>query len=83
MMMARSHLSVRMQPFFITLSERYVCIGHMMSDVPLDPQLAKLLLVSPDYHCSNEILSIVAMLSVPQVFMRPKVRPQNTVLASS
>jgi pre-mRNA-splicing factor ATP-dependent RNA helicase DHX15/PRP43 len=40
--------------------------------MPLDPQMAKLLLVSPDYSCSNEILSIVACLSVPAIFMRPK-----------
>eukprot|EP01041_Mallomonas_annulata_P008273 gene8273-17023_t len=47
-------------------------MGHMMSEMPLDPQLAKMLLSSPEYHCSNEMLSIVAMLSVPSIFMRPK-----------
>ena len=47
-------------------------IGHQMSEMPLEPQLAKMLLVSPDYDCSNEMLSIVAMLSVPNIFMRPK-----------
>lgn len=43
-----------------------------MSELPLDPQMAKMVLASPDYGCSNEILTIVSMLSVPQVFMRPK-----------
>ena len=43
-----------------------------MSELPLDPQLAKLLLTSAEYKCTNEMLSIVAMLSVPNVFMRPK-----------
>ena len=47
-------------------------LGHKMSEMTLDPQLAKMLLISPDYSCSNEMLSIVAMLSVPNVFMRPK-----------
>lgn len=47
-------------------------LGYQMSEIPLDPQLAKLLLVSPQYGCSAEILSIVACLSVPQVFMRPR-----------
>ena len=47
-------------------------VGHRMADMPLDPQLAKMLLVSPENNCSNEMLSIVAMLSVPSVFMRPK-----------
>jgi pre-mRNA-splicing factor ATP-dependent RNA helicase DHX15/PRP43 len=46
-------------------------IGYQMSELPLDPQLAKLILVSPDYGCSAEIVSIVACLSVPQIFLRP------------
>lgn len=45
-------------------------LGNKMSELPLDPQLAKVLLASPDYGCSNEVLSIVAMLSVPQVRAR-------------
>ncbi|CAM9961266.1 unnamed protein product [Heterosigma akashiwo] len=47
-------------------------LGNRMSEVPLDPQLAKMLLAAPEYHCSNEILSIVSMMSVPQIFLRPK-----------
>lgn len=38
-----------------------------MSELPLDPQMAKMVLSSPDFGCSNEILTIVSMLSVPQV----------------
>ena len=38
-------------------------LGHMMADFPLDPQMAKMLIVSPEFKCSNEILTIVAMLS--------------------
>jgi len=47
-------------------------LGYQMSELPLDPQLAKLILSSPDYGCSAEIVSIVACLSVPQIFMRPR-----------
>jgi pre-mRNA-splicing factor ATP-dependent RNA helicase DHX15/PRP43 len=47
-------------------------IGYQMSELPLDPQLSKLLLVSPEYGCSSEIVSIVACMSVPQIFMRPR-----------
>jgi len=47
-------------------------IGSMMAEFPLDPQLAKMIIASPQYNCSNEILSITAMLSVPQCFLRPK-----------
>ncbi|CAL8140089.1 unnamed protein product [Orchesella dallaii] len=46
-------------------------LGAMMAEFPLDPQLSKLLITSCEYNCSNEILSIVAMLSVPQCFVRP------------
>jgi pre-mRNA-splicing factor ATP-dependent RNA helicase DHX15/PRP43 len=47
-------------------------LGYQMSELPLDPQLAKLILVSPDYGCSSEIVTIVACLSVPQLFLRPR-----------
>ncbi|KAH9848244.1 pre-mRNA-splicing factor ATP-dependent RNA helicase PRP43 [Lenzites betulinus] len=46
-------------------------LGAMMADFPLDPQMAKMLIVSPEFNCSNEILTIVAMLSVPNVWLRP------------
>ncbi|CAI5443918.1 unnamed protein product [Caenorhabditis angaria] len=42
-----------------------------MAEFPLDPQLAKMLITSTELNCSNEILSITAMLSVPQCFVRP------------
>lgn len=38
-------------------------LGSMMSEFPLDPQLAKMVIASTDHSCSNEILSITAMLS--------------------
>lgn len=47
-------------------------IGRLMSKLPVEPQLAKMLLSSPERKCSNEIISIVAMLSVAEPFIRPK-----------
>ncbi|XP_064466318.1 putative pre-mRNA-splicing factor ATP-dependent RNA helicase PRP1 isoform X3 [Ornithodoros turicata] len=38
-------------------------LGSIMAEFPLDPQLAKMLITSCDYNCSNEALSITAMLS--------------------
>lgn len=38
-------------------------LGSMMAEFPLDPQLAKMVIASCDFTCSNEILSITAMLS--------------------
>ncbi|KAH9362667.1 hypothetical protein HPB48_001236 [Haemaphysalis longicornis] len=46
-------------------------LGSIMAEFPLDPQLAKMLITSCEYNCSNEALSITAMLSVPQCFVRP------------
>jgi len=47
-------------------------LGRQMSDFPVDPQLAKMVVTSPDYGCSDEIVTIVACMSVPQIFLRPK-----------
>eukprot|EP00884_Botryococcus_braunii_P018562 jgi/Botrbrau1/538/Bobra.0010s0013.1 len=47
-------------------------VGKMMAEFPLDPQNSKMVVASPQFRCSNEILSITAMLSGPNVFMRPR-----------
>eukprot|EP01120_Amphizonella_sp_Union-15-10_P015582 TRINITY_DN8051_c0_g1_i2.p1 TRINITY_DN8051_c0_g1~~TRINITY_DN8051_c0_g1_i2.p1 ORF type:complete len:705 (-),score=150.45 TRINITY_DN8051_c0_g1_i2:146-2260(-) len=52
-------------------------IGSTMAEFPLDPQLAKMLITSAEFNCSNEILSIAAMLSVPHCFVRPKDVQKN------
>ncbi|KAI9221320.1 hypothetical protein BC828DRAFT_381326 [Blastocladiella britannica] len=51
-------------------------IGRKMAEFPLDPSLAKMLLLSVDLGCSEEILTIVAMLSEPNVFFRPRDKQQ-------
>ncbi|KIJ12487.1 hypothetical protein PAXINDRAFT_101199 [Paxillus involutus ATCC 200175] len=38
-------------------------LGSVMAEFPLDPQLSKTLISSPEFQCSNEILTITAMLS--------------------
>lgn len=45
-------------------------IGRILAEFPLEPQLAKCLLTAPLYGCVLEILTIIAMLSVPSVFTR-------------
>ncbi|KAJ6501940.1 P-loop containing nucleoside triphosphate hydrolase protein [Mycena sanguinolenta] len=49
-------------------------LGAIMAEFPLEPQLAKMLIVSPEFKCSNEILTLAAMLSVPAVWTRPTKR---------
>eukprot|EP01126_Amoeba_proteus_P002125 TRINITY_DN10666_c0_g1_i1.p1 TRINITY_DN10666_c0_g1~~TRINITY_DN10666_c0_g1_i1.p1 ORF type:complete len:726 (+),score=190.78 TRINITY_DN10666_c0_g1_i1:1-2178(+) len=47
-------------------------MGRKMAEFPLDPPLAKMLLTSVQLGCSKEALIIVAMLSIQNVFYRPK-----------
>ena len=54
-------------------------IGKTMTAFPMDPSLAKMLITSAtDYACSEEMLTIVSMLSVPSVFYRPKERQEES-----
>ena len=53
-------------------------VGKKMMAFPMDPSLAKLLITSEDYGCSEEMLTIVSMLSVPSVFYRPKERQDES-----
>ncbi|KAG9510914.1 Pre-mRNA-splicing factor ATP-dependent RNA helicase DHX15 [Fragariocoptes setiger] len=46
-------------------------IGALMAEFPLDPQLSKILITSREFKCSEEVLTITSMLSVPQCFLRP------------
>lgn len=47
-------------------------LGRKMSDFPMEPSLAKVLITAVDYQCSDEMLSIVAMLNQTTIFYRPK-----------
>ena len=48
-------------------------MGRRMAEFPVDPMMAKMLLASEKYKCSEEIVTIAAMLSVNNaVFYRPK-----------
>ncbi|KAE8124941.1 hypothetical protein FH972_019780 [Carpinus fangiana] len=43
-----------------------------MAEFPLDPPLSKMLLASVDLGCSDEILTIIAMIQTGNVFYRPR-----------
>ena len=53
-------------------------LGRKMNAFPMDPSLAKLLITSQEYGCSEEMVTIVSMLSVPNVFYRPKERQEES-----
>jgi ATP-dependent RNA helicase DHX8/PRP22 len=47
-------------------------LGRKMAEFPMEPPLSKCLLTSVALGCSDEVLTIVAMISVQNVFFRPK-----------
>lgn len=47
-------------------------LGRKMAEFPLEPQLSKILITSTELGCTDEILTVVAMLSVENPFYRPK-----------
>lgn len=58
-------------------------LGKSMSKFPLIPSLSKLLINSIQFNCSFEMIIIVAMLSVPPIFVRSKEQQQESDLARS
>ena len=56
-------------------------LGRKMAEFPLDPPVSKMLIASVDLGCSEEILTIIGMLSAQNIFYRPRekqaqVRPE-------
>ncbi len=43
-------------------------IGVPLSELPVDPQMGKMIITSNEYGCSREIITIVAMMSVGDIF---------------
>ncbi|CAI4226894.1 unnamed protein product [Auanema sp. JU1783] len=52
-------------------------LGRRMAEFPLDPALSKLLIMSVELKCSEEVLTIVSMLNVQNVFYRPKEKQEQ------
>ncbi|CAF4179974.1 unnamed protein product [Rotaria sp. Silwood2] len=52
-------------------------LGRRMAEFPLEPQLSKMLIMSVELRCAEEALTIVSMLSVQNVFYRPKEKAEQ------
>ncbi|KAB8627264.1 hypothetical protein FH972_026097 [Carpinus fangiana] len=53
-------------------------LGRQMADFPMEPALAKTLITSAAMQCSDEMLSIVAMISTQgEIFSRPRAEQQK------
>ncbi|XP_067262160.1 ATP-dependent RNA helicase DQX1 [Chanodichthys erythropterus] len=52
-------------------------VGIIMSELPLEPALAKALIASCEFDCVNELLTIAAMLTAPPCFITPPVNKEE------
>ncbi|MGH0149053.1 UNVERIFIED_CONTAM: hypothetical protein FKN15_052828 [Acipenser sinensis] len=55
-------------------------VGIIMSEFPLDPQLAKALIASCEFDCVSEMLTVAAMLTASPCFVTP---PQHSEEAAA
>lgn len=53
-------------------------LGRAMANFPLDPTMSKMVVESVNDRCSEEVLTIVSMLSGPNVFYRPDGREKES-----
>ncbi|CAN9504693.1 unnamed protein product [Ophioblennius macclurei] len=56
-------------------------VGIIMSELPLEPPLAKALIASCEYDCVDELLTIAAMLTAPSCFVAVEPDREEAALA--
>ncbi|XP_041825439.1 ATP-dependent RNA helicase DQX1 [Melanotaenia boesemani] len=56
-------------------------VGIIMSELPLEPPLAKALIAACEYDCVDELLTIAAMLTAPTCFMTAESRREEAAVA--
>uniref|UniRef100_W5M4F0 RNA helicase n=1 Tax=Lepisosteus oculatus TaxID=7918 RepID=W5M4F0_LEPOC len=52
-------------------------LGKKMASFPLEPRFAKTILLSADFSCTEEVLTIVSLLSVDSVLYNPPARREE------
>lgn len=56
-------------------------VGIIMSELPLEPSLAKALIAACEYDCVSELLTIAAMLTAPSCFMLVEPSKEEAAVA--
>ena len=62
-----------------TFSFQLMPLGHQMANFPLEPRLAKVILSSQELKCSEEIITIVALLSVDSLTYTPQRQRDHAI----
>lgn len=55
-------------------------VGIIMSELPLEPPLAKALIAACEYDCVDELLTVAAMLTAPPCFVAVEARKKEAAL---
>ncbi|GAB6021154.1 Putative ATP-dependent RNA helicase dhx33 [Chamberlinius hualienensis] len=55
--------------------------GKQMSSFPVDPRFSKILLASKDFNCTEEVLTIVAVMSVENIVLTPYAKAEEASAA--
>ncbi|TRY49785.1 PRP43 involved in spliceosome disassembly mRNA splicing [Cryptosporidium tyzzeri] len=58
-------------------------LGKLMTEFPIDPQLARMLIKSSELGCASQILSLASLLNVPNIFLRPRDKSKEADYAKS
>ena len=62
----------------LTKNEELTKDGHLMSELPLDPKMAKVLLTAINYNCHEDVSSIIALLTITSpIFYHVKHKQQD------
>jgi len=56
----------------LDIASNLTATGKMLAELPLEPQLGKMLLESVQHGCVEEVLTLASLLSLPSPFMRPR-----------
>lgn len=56
-------------------------VGYQMAQIPLDPLYSKALILACEFRCLEEMLIVVAMLSVESIFYVPHEKLDKVVVA--
>ncbi|KAH3686614.1 hypothetical protein WICPIJ_002413 [Wickerhamomyces pijperi] len=52
-------------------------VGKQLVNIPTEPQISKTLLEGVKFNCSEELLTIFAMITTPNIYHRPKAQQEQ------